>query len=76
MNTIDDSPLAAGDPLKSASALITLKDRIENLERELAERDRRLAVWMIANDFATGHGDTMDDLLKELSWQVKELRGR
>ena len=36
----------------------------------------RLATWMIVNDFATGHGDTMDDLLGELLWQVKELRDR
>jgi hypothetical protein len=34
----------------------------------------KLAAWMIGNSFATGHGDTMDDLLKELEWQVQELR--
>jgi hypothetical protein len=32
----------------------------------------RLATWMIQNGFATGHGDTVDDLLGELTWQVKE----
>ena len=31
----------------------------------------KLATWMIAHGFATGHGDTLDDLLKELAWQVK-----
>lgn len=36
----------------------------------------KLAAWMLANSFATGHGDTMEDLLGELGWQVKELRGR
>lgn len=36
----------------------------------------KLAAWMLANSFATGHGDTMEDLLGELDWQVKELRGR
>jgi hypothetical protein len=34
----------------------------------------KLARWMIIHDFTTGHGDTFDDLLKEMSWQVKELR--
>ena len=34
----------------------------------------QLAAWMIANGFATGHGDTMEDLLRELTWQVAELR--
>ena len=42
-----------------------------------AERAReQLAQWMIEHSFATGHGDTFDDLLRELSWQVKELRER
>lgn len=35
----------------------------------------RLAAWMIEHSFSTGHGDTFEDLLKELDWQVKELRG-
>lgn len=36
----------------------------------------RLAQWMIANSFATGHGDTFEELLSELEWQVRELRDR
>ena len=36
----------------------------------------KLAAWMIANSFATGHGDTMDDLLAELTWQIEELRNK
>lgn len=42
-----------------------------------SERDRcreLLADWMGDHGFATGHGDTMEDLLKELAWQVGELR--
>jgi hypothetical protein len=31
-----------------------------------------VAEWMIERDYATGHGDTTEDLLKELEWQVKE----
>lgn len=34
----------------------------------------QLANWMIENRFATGHGDTHADLLKELTWQIQELR--
>ena len=33
-----------------------------------------LAVWMTEHGFTTGHGDTVADLLKELSWQVEDLR--
>jgi hypothetical protein len=36
-----------------------------------AERNK-VAQWMIDRGYATGHGDTVDDLLKELEWQVKE----
>lgn len=28
-----------------------------------------LSTWMIANSYATGHGDTVEDLLRELDWQ-------
>ncbi len=34
----------------------------------------KLAAWMMANGFATGHGETLDDLLMELGGQVRELR--
>lgn len=48
--------------------------RVERDEarKALAEAREALARWLIAHGFATGHGDTLDDLLGELSWQVKE----
>jgi hypothetical protein len=36
---------------------------------DLAER---LALWMISHSYATGHGDTIEDLLGELEGQVDE----
>ena len=36
-----------------------------------AEREK-VAAWMIERSYATGHGDTTEDLLKELEWQVAE----
>lgn len=44
------------------------------LREAVAWQREKLAKWMIANSFATGHGDSFDDLLRELSWQVKEFR--
>ena len=49
---------------------------LEELERyaalvAAAERNK-LAAWMIQRGFATGHGDTIKDLLKELEWQIAE----
>lgn len=36
-----------------------------------AERNK-LAQWMMARGYATGHGDSIEDLLKELEWQIAE----
>jgi hypothetical protein len=36
-----------------------------------AERNK-VAQWIMARGYATGHGDTVEDLLKELNWQVRE----
>ena len=32
----------------------------------------KLAQWMMAKGYATGHGDSMEDLLHELEWQIAE----
>ena len=32
----------------------------------------KIAQWMIQQGYATGHGDTVEDLLKELEWQIAE----
>lgn len=52
------------------------KEREDGLERfaELvaaAERNK-IATWMMAKGYATGHGDTVENLLEELECQVKE----
>jgi hypothetical protein len=36
-----------------------------------AEREK-VAAWMIERSYATGHGDTTEDLLKEMEWQIRE----
>ena len=37
-----------------------------------AHERNKIAAWMIARGYATGHGDTTEDLLTELEWQIKE----
>ena len=37
-----------------------------------AEEREKVARWMIKRGYATGHGDSIEDLLKELDWQVQE----
>ena len=46
---------------------------IERLAALVAAAEReKVAAWMRARSYATGHGDTVEDLLKELEWQVAE----
>ena len=33
-----------------------------------------LAKWMIHHGFTTGHGDTIEGLLNELSWQIADMK--
>lgn len=42
-------------------------------EEEVLER---LCSWAIENGFATGHADSIEDLLGGLAWQIEELRQR
>ena len=32
----------------------------------------QIAEWMMAKGYATGHGDSVEDLLTELEWQIRE----
>jgi hypothetical protein len=36
-----------------------------------AEREK-VAAWMMQRGYATGHGGTIEDLLQELDWQIRE----
>ena len=37
-----------------------------------ADERNKLAAWMMAQGYSTGHGDTIEDLLKELEWQIED----
>ena len=41
---------------------------------QMASTKQEVAAWMIKNSFATGHGDSVADLLKELDWQIAALQ--
>jgi hypothetical protein len=48
----------------------------EDLERfaalvAAAEREK-VAKWQMGSGYSTGHGETIEDLLVELEWQVRE----
>jgi len=37
-----------------------------------AHEREKVAKWMSERGYATGHGDTIEDLLKEIDWQAAE----
>ena len=47
--------------------------RIDKLIADAVAAEReKLAAWMMRQGYATGHGDTVEDLLRELDWQIVE----
>lgn len=47
--------------------------RYEYFAALVAKHEReKLAAWMMSQGYATGHGDTTKDLLKEIDWQIEE----
>ena len=48
-------------------------DDIERFAALVAAQEReKVARWMTERGYATGHGDTIEDLLHELEWQIRE----
>ena len=45
---------------------------LEEMTRAVRAERNKVAKWMSQRSYATGHGDTVEELLKELEWQVKE----
>ena len=78
MNRDDIIRMARESGLELYPGWVTDGEGLENLELfaalvAAAEREK-LARWMIKRSYATGHGDTLEDLLAELDWQIKEQR--
>ena len=53
------------------AVLDALSSQVKVLVQKAVEEEReKVAKWMMVQGYATGHGDTIEDLLKELEWQV------
>jgi hypothetical protein len=61
-----------GDSEGFNSVKVMCSDVLALIETEIATEREKVAQWMIERGFATGHGDSIEDLLKELEWQVAE----
>ena len=52
---------------------LTLHGDIEHFAELIRQEEReKVARWMMERGYATGHGDTIEDLLQELEWQIAE----
>jgi len=61
-----EAGLAYGSDEKPLNSVTRFAALVAAAERE------KVAVWMMARGYATGHGDSVEDLLQELDWQVRE----
>ena len=61
-----EAGLAYGSDEKPLNSVTRFAALVAAAERE------KLAAWMMRQGYATGHGDTTEDLLKELEWQIEE----
>jgi hypothetical protein len=45
---------------------------VGHMRQQIAAERNKVASWMMTMGYATGHGDTTEDLLDELDWQITE----
>jgi hypothetical protein len=72
----DGNFLETGEPRREAYSQAEL-DLVEmgwnyGYDAGVQWQREKVAQWMIDRGYATGHGDTVEDLLRELEWQIRE----
>ena len=61
-----EAGLAYGSDEKPLGSVTRFSELVAAAERE------KVAQWMMAQGYSTGHGDTVEHLMKELEWQIEE----
>ena len=52
---------------------LTLHGDIEHFAELIRQEEReKVAAWMMQRGYATGHGDSIERLLQEFDWQIRE----
>ena len=67
---LDGSPCETIMDEEIKQALIAYGDERARKEKE------KLSQWMLSMNLSTGHGDTMEDLFKELEWWIDRIMTR
>ena len=63
----------AGLPYEYDTGRVLHLKELERFAALIAAAEReKVAAWMMERGYATGHGDTIEDLLHELEWQIRE----
>jgi hypothetical protein len=47
-------------------------EKVNEYIKALEDSSEKVAKWMVERGYATGHGDTVEDLLTEIDWQAAE----
>ena len=61
-----EAGLAYGSDEKPLGSVTRFANLIAAVERE------KVAQWMMAQGYSTGHGDTLENLLAEIEWQIED----
>ena len=61
-----EAGLCYGSDEKPLGSVTRFSELVAAAERE------KVAQWMMAQGYATGHGDTVEHLMKELEWQIED----
>jgi len=60
-------------PYEYDTGRVVYLTELERFAALVAATEReKVAAWMMGRGYATGHGDTIEDLLHELEWQIRE----
>jgi hypothetical protein len=64
------APLVMGEPVERVRVRMSNQEPAAHVFA--ATERNKLAAWMMSQGYATGHGDSVEDLLHELEWQIRE----
>ena len=71
----NDAGIKGPAPAKAGFKMYASPQRLLSFAALVAAQEReKVAAWMMQQGYATGHGNSIEDLLQELDWQIAEKR--
>ena len=69
----NDAGIKGPAPARAGFKMYASPQRLLSFAALVAAAEReKVARWMMERGYATGHADSMEDLLQELDWQIAE----